>query len=1242
MRKGRLGAVLVAAGVLAGCAANGMWLLGGTMARLKGSGVTEEQPKLNFAFDAPGRPFFANPAPARASSLSIVRFDPNVVFSIVAEEGEDQTMDSGQLARLAEGHLRKAATALQVEPVQAVTLAGQPAAEFWANGEVEGRPRTFVYRTLAHNGFLYQLITNSSLHDAAELKPYLIDFYQRFRLLDPTRVSSRVKVRPLREYASAWFGYHLKLTSGATWGTWEGVAKSVEEAETGGLHGNKAAFAVVPLRFVAGRPPLTTLRQVALAALGFDHDDASVKALDSPHESMPGVMAQTWSAARSVDGEHWDYRLRILSTDSQAWFVWVWAGGEKPPTQALADQVFASMTIDPRPLAADGQAPPAPLPERLATAQVWLINQLGLAYQRQRQRAVACDLFVYAQGRAPDRLPYLLNALECLNRQGAHADAAALVEGAPAELKQEPQVRSWYAWHVASGGDKQRGAELFQQLFATGYKDDGDFVAYMSVLEDLNQVDAAVEAWEGYLALRPSIPLRQKMSAFLFRVERHQQAVKMLDEQLVSAFDADLAYARVAHLEELERYSQMLEAVEDLEKRGLQSSDSWYWKGRAQYRLRWYRKAKQSFEQALTLEPQNKSLKEWRDHLSAELGQGDNTDVKRVLEPVPLPQQTRAAMDAVVPPAAQGHGVVYPWRVDALQFQRGHTFRRTVYRRVKVLDESGVTDFSTLEFSYRPLTQRVFVNELVVTDAGGAEVSRANVEDSYVLDRTSAEQTDERILHVPVPRLAPGHVLTYVVTFEARGTASELPFREYSLGASRPTALAALVYLGQTTDARLVAPNGPQAVPVANGVVFQMANPPVIPLEPWAADWRRTTPVVFLGDARGDWRTVGQKYLASIKDVLKEDGDAARRAKEVVGKERSRDQRIRLVWEDVRKAVKYRAIEFGARGLTPARPSTTLRQGYGDCKDHAVLLVQLFRTLGIEAQLALVNTQGALRPGIPSLDQFNHMVVYLPQRKGGRFLDATDKAFDPQLSVPVGLAGKQVLVLSDSPHLMTVPGYGASESRADVARDIAVDAKGLLEVEETLTLHGYAANFMRGWLATKDQDGRKKWFQRTLVSEVPGAALQESQVDALDEVTKPLKVRVRYHVRNLGTSHEDRLPLAPPLSWEKYFLEPPSVVERKSDFELHVPLEVRSITRITAGKPDGLEAVLRQPSEHSAATGSCRVEQQVDHQTGVVMLGCRIKAGVFPAATYQDHQHLAQDALSAARLTWLRGQHPGP
>ncbi len=96
---------------------------------------------------------------------------------------------------------------------------------------------------------------------------------------------------------------------------------------------------------------------------------------------------------------------------------------------------------------------------------------------------------------------------------------------------------------------------------------------------------------------------------------------------------------------------------------------------------------------------------------------------------------------------------------------------------------------------------------------------------------------------------------------------------------------------------------------------------------------------------------------------------------------------IRFVQDNIR----YLGMEDGVHTHQPHDPNIIFKQGYGDCKDKALLLARLLQEAGVEAYAALVNTQlgSAVAETAPSYTVFNHSIVAI--KNGGRlvFVDPT-------------------------------------------------------------------------------------------------------------------------------------------------------------------------------------------------------------------------------------------------------------
>lgn len=98
---------------------------------------------------------------------------------------------------------------------------------------------------------------------------------------------------------------------------------------------------------------------------------------------------------------------------------------------------------------------------------------------------------------------------------------------------------------------------------------------------------------------------------------------------------------------------------------------------------------------------------------------------------------------------------------------------------------------------------------------------------------------------------------------------------------------------------------------------------------------------------------------------------------------------VRFVQDEVR----YLGFEAGVHAFEPHDPQQVLRQRFGDCKDKSILLVEMIRSIGLEAYPIWVNTYrgGRLDPNEVSPFVFNHCVTMT-------FLDGDTIYIDPTWS----------------------------------------------------------------------------------------------------------------------------------------------------------------------------------------------------------------------------------------------------
>lgn len=91
------------------------------------------------------------------------------------------------------------------------------------------------------------------------------------------------------------------------------------------------------------------------------------------------------------------------------------------------------------------------------------------------------------------------------------------------------------------------------------------------------------------------------------------------------------------------------------------------------------------------------------------------------------------------------------------------------------------------------------------------------------------------------------------------------------------------------------------------------------------------------------------------------------------------EARVRAIHNWVSKNIRYVAVYLGKGGVVPHDADTILKNLYGDCKDHAVLLETLLKAVNIDSTSALINLGEAYTlPKLPVLSPLNHVINYIP------------------------------------------------------------------------------------------------------------------------------------------------------------------------------------------------------------------------------------------------------------------------
>ena len=1037
-------------------------------------------------------------------------------------------------------------------------------------------------------------------------------------------------------FQSPGYAYSVDL-SGTPWQSWPGAGWKLSHAEFGATR-DGGALAVVPVSLLDTKPDPRFALPALLALI-----DTELSETARPVE-VGGHRGVEIATRRIVDGVEYRYRARALVGPRAGYAILAWTLRPPGPDVDEILGVVERVRIHPDRAVVGADA----FSSRERTRHGAAFNEIGLRLAQGGRYAEAIPFLERATAIDADDPVLVENLVRVQIASGRFGAALDVLRESVDRFGDHPHLRAYRAYASAQTGDLQSAIADYARAFELGLDDEALLRSYVEALwrdgrraEALALLDARIETTRSRNLRLLRAMLRRRSG----EPEASARAIEELEELAAGApGDAEVHTELVTAYFEAGRHREAVEACDRALEAVGPSADLYAWRARSQLALGWYLEAQDSVDRALALAPESEALAAFRARVAALLGHGESPLLREPIEPVHIPAGLLENLPVPDEAEIAAGGSYHPFWIEAIHFERGRTLRRTTHFRTVIRDARGADRFASLEFPFHPLAERIYVNELTVRDASGRIVASGQPDAYYVLDPPEGVRaTSVKVLHAPVPGLAVGHELEVRVSRRELHPPERFPYSRHVLSRGVATGRSALVLRGDVAE---VAPRGGDELEWAwhrDLRVWAASRPPRAQWEPLQPPGLAHLPAIRLADAGGRWEDVAREYLAQLGPNLAPAPEATALADSAIRETAGAppERRIQALLARARDALSYRAIAFGRRARMPLPVGESLALRYGDCKDHALLLMLMLRHAGTPAHLALVSRGASIDPELPSLDQFDHMLVYCAPCGGGGFLDPTDKDFAGEDGVPRGLAGVQALVLDEAkPRLVRVPDASSERHRLRIERAVEVGADGDAEVEERIALGGTAGAGLRGALRRLGPDERREAFQRQLSGRIPGARLRHFELEQLEDPAMPLGIELRYEVRALFAGSGARRVGRVPASWERTFLEVPAGPERLGPFHLPEGLHIESETHVRAAPG----YAVREPAPQAAATASPRfLHWQATDTSEAAGLRRRFEgrrtAGRFGAG---DYSALSRETAAALRFLDTAIEIEGP
>lgn len=202
-------------------------------------------------------------------------------------------------------------------------------------------------------------------------------------------------------------------------------------------------------------------------------------------------------------------------------------------------------------------------------------------------------------------------------------------------------------------------------------------------------------------------------------------------------------------------------------------------------------------------------------------------------------------------------------------------------------------------------------------------------------------------------------------------------------------------------------------------------------------------------------------------------------------------------------------------GMRPHTASDVMRMGFGDCKDKANLMRALLQSLGFQAWLVPVHSEGAaaVDTTLPTPSAFDHCIVAVRVPLGtqlpaalmhptlGRLIvfDATDPT-TPFGELPASLQGAPAMLEAPGGEgLITLPFAPPGHDATREYFDATLDASGSLGCRLHLQLTGADANALRRWIRSSEPADLQRRLEARFSAGSGSATL--TAVESLDDST---------------------------------------------------------------------------------------------------------------------------------------------
>ncbi len=521
---------------------------------------------------------------------------------------------------------------------------------------------------------------------------------------------------------------------------------------------------------------------------------------------------------------------------------------------------------------------------------------------------------------------------------------------------------------------------------------------------------------------------------------------------------------------------------------------------------------------------------------------------------------------------------------------------RTQFRHfaAQALSPTGVESLASIQVAFDPAFQTLTLHELAVI-RDGRRLSQIDTADVQILRReTDLERSildGTKTATILLSDVRVGDVVEHAYSIEGINPAFDgRHFGTFSLQWEQPVRELRLRLVHPDREDLAVRPVNIDVKPTSTvhggmrDLRWRRDNLPPLGVENDGPSWHDPYPRIEWSSF-GDWQEVARWADALYRDAEASSPQLRTEIEGIAAQHEGAEARLLAALRFVQREVRYTGIEIGAGSFRPRAPDLVFERRFGDCKDKTLLLAAILRSLGIDAQPALVDVDRIVESTVqlPHPGYFDHVIVRAR-------IDGKDYWLDP--TRPTQVAPLHLLFQPDFGLALVVDRATRALERMPAARrtkreiTATFDSSAGIGKPAKLTVrtaaHGGGAESLRQDLASVSRDDLKKQYLRYYATYHDGIR-STAPLDIVDDVTRNVvTVTEHYEIPDLwpfsesDSRHVASLQMADMLD----MLPRTSSAERTAPIALAHPQEVSLTTIIELPEDWPLEAtkgVLKDP-----------------------------------------------------------------